>query len=189
MVAETRPEVAARSVAAACLLRPAPFDPVQEFAGLAVEMRSQPAGAFDVQLPEGERACVALGDRLPSVVDMGAATLAGPAIRYARLKADLSLICGLGVSSVPGVASFAKPATFRLAREAGAVRITTDTGLTLDEAWLGGGQRRVQVMALDGTWFDAAFVAPRLSLPDELVREWSRRTERILVDFRIHDDD
>ncbi len=185
LVAEARPSVLVRSLAAACLLRPAAFDPAQEFAGLAVAARPQPAGSFDVQLPQGECAFVALGDRLPSALDMGAATFAGPAIRYARLKPDLNLVCGLGVKSVVGVASFTGPATFQLAREADSVRVTTDRGLTLDEAWLGEGRRHAQVLGLDGRWIDVAAAAPGLSLPDALVREWSRHTERTLVDFRI----
>ncbi len=63
MVFETHPGAGARNLAAVSLLRPMPFDPAEEFAGMAVA--ALPAGDFQIAFPDGENAYVALGEQVP----------------------------------------------------------------------------------------------------------------------------
>jgi hypothetical protein len=63
MVCESQPSAAPRSLAAASLLRPAPFDPAHEFAGLTI--RAEADGTFHVFTPEGEFAHVNLSAFTP----------------------------------------------------------------------------------------------------------------------------
>jgi hypothetical protein len=98
----------------------------------------------------------------------------------------MSKICALGVTQVEGVAVCHEPGTLQLERlPDGEVRITTDAGLTLAESWLGGPMRRASVQALDGSWQDVTSQCGAGELPAALVREWSERNLRTLVEFKV----
>ena len=181
---ESGPRVDPRCLAAVSLVRPAPFDPAREFDGL--EVRTETSDTFRVTLPDGEMAFVAAGETVPTTVTLGRIKFGGAGVRYARLKPDLSEACGLGLTRVAGMASFSGPATFRLTREAGhTARVTTDAGLWLEAEWLGGAARRIEVRTLEDDWIDVTGRCEPNAIPVELVREWSGRNERTLVDFRV----
>src|SRR5207253_2898291 len=125
----------------------------REFDGFSLTV--EPGGQMRAVLPDGTLACVALGDAVPVAMALGGCVLRGQALRFARLRPDLSKICALGVTQVEGVAECRAPGTLQLERlPDGEVRISTDVGLTLAEAWLGGAMRRAAVQALDGSWQD-----------------------------------
>ena len=63
MLYELQASVAARCLASAALVRPAPFDPAHEFAGIKVETESPEI--FRVSLPDGRSALVAPGETTP----------------------------------------------------------------------------------------------------------------------------
>ena len=198
---ETRAAVAHRSLASVSLVRPAPFDPACEFAGIAVSVLS--GDAFQVNLRDEAQAFVAVGDRLPSSVTVGNIEFRGLAIRYAAHSAATGHIAGVGVSQVAGVVQCEGPANLRLVTTEGAVVGTTNAGLTLAEEWLtgithspvhsrgAGVKLTTSVRGLDGAWHD---VSDRCRgdghdngrrLPGEVVREWSERNQQSLVEFRM----
>jgi hypothetical protein len=183
LVCETRASVARRCLAAVSLVRPAPFDPAAEFEG--IEVSALPGDAFNVALPDGALAFVAVGDQLPAAVTVGPVEFSGPAIRYASLASQLERVSAVGVTVVAGVARCDEPAKLRLARADGAVHGTTDSGLTLAQTWLGGPVGSAALRAPDGTWHDVSERCRENRLPSELVREWSDRHQRRLVEFRM----
>ena len=186
MICETQASVARRALASVSLVRPAPFEPASEFAG--IEVTALADDAFQVGLPSGGLAWVAVGDQLSSNVTLGDMSFSGPAIRYARcasVAAGQDQLGGVGIQSVKGVACCERPASLRLVRKESVVCGTTDTGLTLAEAWLGGPARSWALRAPDGTWQDVSQRCGHDSLPGELVRDWSARYQRSLVEFRI----
>jgi hypothetical protein len=184
MVCEARPSVQPRCLASASLVRPTPFDPTQELSG--IQVRGSWEGVFQVSLPNGETAFVALGEGLPQITRLAGTEFKGPGLRYARLAADLSKVCGSGVTQVAGVVELSASGTFRVTREAeSVVRVLTDAGIALADDWVGGAARRAQVTALDGTQIDVSEQCGVNTIPAELVREWSRRNERTLVEFHL----
>ena len=96
-------------------------------------------------------------------------------------------LCALGLTSAPGIVTCAAPATLRLAEDVGGgIRVTTDAGLTLDEAWLLGGPiKSAAVQTPDGEWQDVSEGCPANSVPHALVQAWADRTQRTLVNFRL----
>ena len=207
LVCEAQPGVAARSLAAASLVRPAPFDPAREFAG--IEVATERPESFRVTFPDGEQAFVALGERLPPSAVLGGVEFEGPGVRYARLKSDLlesdrvrarrrpksetsdsisaiSEVCGLGLMRVAGVATLVAPGTFRLVREAGgSIWVTTDTGVSLATEWVGKAAYRLEARTLEGEWVEVGERPEANAISPELVQEWSQRNERTLVEFRF----
>jgi hypothetical protein len=108
-------------------------------------------------------------------------------MRFVQVTRDLNEICGLGVTDISGLATFVEPATFRLKRTSdGTLRVTTDTGFSLADQWLGGHVRRVEAMTLDHQWMDVTANCQSGSVPLQVVQEWSDRNQRTLVDFRIN---
>jgi hypothetical protein len=181
---ESEPSVAARCLAAASLVRPAPFDPAQEFAGIRVETESPEI--FHIRLPNGKAALVAPGETTPKHVTLNGVEAEGRDMRYVQASKDLNEICGLGVTHISGLATFIEPATFRLRRTPdGTIRVTTDTGFSLTEQWLGGQAPRIEAMSLDHQWMDVTANCQSGSVPDPVVKDWSDRNQRTLVDFRI----
>lgn len=183
VVYESAASAAARGVSAASLLRPAPFDPAVELAGLAAV--PDEAGCFRISMPDGE-AVVALGDDLPVALKVGGVQVAGDGLRCVRLKRDLSEVSGIGLQRVDGVLTLAAPGVVRVACEGhGEAHVTTDTGVTLAEAWLGGAASRALVRGLDEVWIELPDWSPGNVISPERVREWSARTERALVELRL----
>lgn len=185
LVFEARPSVAPRNVAAVSVVRPAEFDPAETLAGF--EVSADPRGAcFQIRLPDGGVAVVAPTDTLPLTLTVGGVTIEGEALRYGRVQPEAAGLSGLGVTRVAGVAEFAAAATFQLSRlPAGGAVLLTNTGAALTAAWLGGAARRVEALALNGAWVDVTSQCGQREVPETVVREWARRTERTLVTFRF----
>ncbi len=185
IIHESQASVTARCLASASLVRPAPFDPAKEFAGIRVETESPEI--FRISLPDGRLAFVAPGETTPKRAAVNGIEVEGSHLRYVQLSEDLNEICGLGLTHIAGVATFHKPATFRLKRTPNsAIRVTTNTGFLLTDQWLGGNARCVEALTLDNQWQDVTAHCHSGSIPPQLVQEWSDRNQRTLVDFRIN---
>jgi hypothetical protein len=184
MVYESQASVAARCFAAASLIRPAAFDPAHEFSGIKVEIESPEI--FYVQLADERSAFVAPGETTPRRLTVNGLEMEGTGIRYVQTSQDLNEICGLGVTAISGLATFDRPATFRLKRISERVsRVTIDTGFSLGPAWLRGDARAIEVLALNGQWTDITDQCRADSVPGRVVQAWSEHNQRTLVDFRI----
>jgi len=182
-VCESQPSDIARGLAAASLLRPAPFDPAAELAEIVV--LAPTVDSFNVTLPDGERIFAGLGNIPPKSVQLGDHTIEGNEIRLVRIQPDASALCGLGLSQIAGIAKLAAPGTLALTRAAdGTVHVTTDVGVSLAPAWLAGRPRRIEALTLAGEWAEVEQM-DAATITAELVAQWSRRTERTLVTFRI----
>jgi hypothetical protein len=182
LIFETHASVARRCLASVSLVRPAPFDPAAELAGIAVS--ALPGDAFQVTLPEA-RAFVAVGDQLPPAITVDAVVFSGPGIRYAQVGAGQAGVSAVGVLEAAGVFGCEAPASVSLTRAEGAVTGTTDAGLTLAEAWLGGPARATLLRGPEGDWHDVSERCAGGHLPGDLVREWAERHQRTLVEFRM----
>jgi hypothetical protein len=184
IVYESQASVAGRCLAAASLVRPAPFDPVKEFADIKVEIESPEM--FHVHLPNGGLALVAPGETTPKHVSINGMEVEGGPMRYVHMTKDLNEVCGLGIAQLSGLASFDEPATFRLNRiSENTIRLTTNSGVSLGDLWLRGDVRCVEALNLDNQWIDVTASCSPDSVPSQLVQEWSERNQRTLVDFRI----
>ncbi len=184
-VFETQASAAVRSVAAVSLVRPAPFDPAHEFAG--IEVKPDGFARYQVSLPDGSKAFIALGDNTPRSVSVDGVQIEGEGLRFVKLSADRGEAGGLGVTSIEGIVSFVSPATFSLRREAeGVIYIITNVGASLEADWLGGTIRQVEVLSLAGEWVDVSGQCIGNSVLAARVREWSDRNDRTLVEFRLH---
>jgi hypothetical protein len=184
LVCETRLSAAPRALAAVSLIRPSPFDPAREFAGLVVIALS--AESFQIAFADGEEAFAALGDPPPHSVTLNGIVFEGYGLRYARLSRNTSRITGVGINNVAGIASLSAPGTLRLSKEAGNVaRVMTDTGISLTTEWLGGPARRVEALRLGGEWSDVTDDCRGNVIPPEVVYRWSQKNERSLVEFRL----
>jgi hypothetical protein len=107
-------------------------------------------------------------------------------MRYIRVSSDVNEICGLGITQISGLASFSQPATFRLKRiSESAIRVTTDSGISLDDKWLRGSSRCIETLTFGDQWMDVTAHCQNGSIPASVVQEWSNRNQRMLVDFRI----
>jgi hypothetical protein len=185
MLHESRPSVAARCLAAATLLRPAPFDPASEFAGIKVE--TEDPEIFHVSLPDGRLALVAPGETPPHRGTFRGLEFAGSCVRYIQSTANLDEVCGMGLTSLSGLASFATPGTFRLKRSpTGTIRVTTNTGIALSDQWLGTAAHRTEVQTLDYQWLDVTPNCQQGTIPIQVVQEWQECNQRTMVEFRIN---
>ncbi len=183
VIFETQPGVARRMLASISLVRPAPFDPAAEFAGITVTALA--GEAFQVALPDGGQAFVAVADQLPASVTVAGVTFTGPAIRHAAVSASQDRLAGVGVLEAGGLAQSEAPASLSLARIEGVVSGTTDAGLSLAEAWLGGTARATALRCPDGSWQDVSDRCGGNRLPGALVREWAEQHQRSRVEFRM----
>src|SRR5439155_19323016 len=66
LVSESTSSTASRSFAAATLMRPAPFDPAQEFSGISIQ--AEHGGSFRATFADGSSAFVCLANELPQEV-------------------------------------------------------------------------------------------------------------------------
>ncbi len=181
---ESPASVAGRCLASVAIVRPAPFDPAQEFAGIKVEIESPEI--FRVTLPDGSLALVAPGETTPKRATIHGLEIEGISLRYVQVSNDSNQIAGLGVTHIQGIAFFEKPATFRLKRTSeGKIRVTTNTGISLKDQWLNGQVGCIEALTLDNQWLDVTAQCQSGSIPTQLVQEWSDRNQRTLVDFRI----
>ena len=185
VVCETEARMTARCLASASLVRPAAFDPADEFSGIKVEIEAPEI--FRVSLPDGTMALVAPGETTPTRASLNGLEVEGNHLRYVQTSSDLNEICGLGITHLAGRATFDEPATFRLKRSSnGKLHVTTNTGLSLTDQWLGGPARCIEVRTLDQGWQDVTAQCQGSSIPLRLVQAWSERSQRTLVDFRIN---
>jgi hypothetical protein len=184
VIYESQPSVAARCLAAASLVRPASFDPAVEFAGIKIEIETPEM--FRLSLPDQGMAVVAPGETTPGHVAVNGMDVEGVRLRYVRVSQDRNEIRGLGVTHLSGIATFSEPATLHLKRVSDqTIHLTTNTGIALTNEWLKGEARCVDAKMLDKTWRDITDHCHSNSIPTQLVREWSDRNQRTLVDFRI----
>src|SRR5687768_2081012 len=185
LVYESQADVEARCLAAATLVRPAPFDPAIEFAGINVEIEYPET--FRVTLPDGRQALVAPGESTPKRAVLNGIEIEGRSVRYIQMTSDMNEICGLGPTGIAGIASFSEPSTFRLKRSSnGEIRVATNTGISLTESWLAGPASRIEARALDNQWRDVTARCEGNCIPPEVVREYSERNQRVMVDFKIN---
>jgi hypothetical protein len=185
VVCESQARITARCLASTSLVRPAAFDPANEFSGIKVEIEAPEI--FRVSLPDQKMALVAPGETTPKRASINGLEVEGNQLRYIQASNDLNEICGLGITHLADRATFAEPATFRLRRSSnGTLHATTDTGLSLTYQWLGGWARCIEVHTLDQRWQDVTAQCNGSSIPLPLVQEWSERNQRTLVDFRIN---
>jgi hypothetical protein len=185
VVFESEARMTARCLASASLVRPGAFDPAKEFSGIKVEIEAPEI--FRVSLPDGAMALVAPGETTPKRASLNGLEVEGNPLRYVHASSDLNEISGLGVTHLAGLATFDEPATFRLKRSSnGTLHVRTNTGLSLTDQWLGGQARRIEVHTLDQGWQDVTAQCQGSSIPLPLVQEWSERSQRTLVDFRIN---
>ena len=124
-----------------------------------------------------------LGDVLPETLTVGGLELAGPALRYARVDPGHDELCALGLTHAAGVITCLAATALRLRRLDGGCRVTTGAGFSLAESWLGGPVGAAAVQGLDGAWHDVSQQCAGGQVPEALVREWSRRNQRSLVEF------
>jgi hypothetical protein len=185
LVCESQPSVAARCLASAALVRPGTFNPADEFAGIKVEIET--SEIFRVTLPAGRLALIAPGETAPKRARLNGAELEGKCIRYVQMTEDLNEVCGLGLTRLSGLASFSEPGAFRLRRTPdGVIRVTTNTGISLAEQWLGRPTRRIEALTLDNQWLEVTADCRNGSIPVEVVQQWKERNQRTSIDFRIN---
>ena len=181
---ESEARVTARGLASAALVRPMPFDPAAEFAGIHVE--AEAPEMFRVKLPDQSMALVAPGGTTPKQVNIQGVEVEGDHLRYVRMSRTLDEIQGLGLTQISGIASFSEPATCRLRRMSDeSVQVTTDTGISLSTQWLHGEAHRIEALTLDHQWVDITDQCPIGSIPTQVVKEWSERNQRTLVTFQM----
>ena len=182
---ESQGSVVGRCLASAALVRPAAFDPAEEFAEVNVEIKYPEI--FRLTLPDGSLAMVAPGETTPRQTTVHGLEIHGSGIRFVQVSNDSSEISGLGVTRIAETVSFDQPATFRLRRASeGTIRVTTNTGLSLAQPWLNGKARRIEALTLDKQWLDVTAHCQTGSIPTQVVQEWSDRNQRTLADFRIN---
>lgn len=184
LIYESEASVAARCLASAALVRPRPFEPAHEFDGIKVV--AEYPEIFYINLPDGSSALVAPGETTPKRATVNKIEVEGTRLRYIQATKDSNEICGLGITHIAGIASFSGPATFRLTRGSnGAIRVTTNTGVSLADQWLHGQAHCVETLTLENQWVDVTTHCQNGSIPLQLVQQWSDRNQRTLVDFRV----
>ncbi|HKY54222.1 MAG TPA: DUF2264 domain-containing protein, partial [Anaerolineales bacterium] len=184
IIYESYASVAARCLASASLVRPASFDPAIEFSGIKVDIESPEI--FRISLPDGKSALVAPGETVPKRARVNGVEIEGGRMRYFQISENLDEICGLGLTNIAEIASFHEPAIFRFKRiSESSIRVSTNTGISMNEQWLSGQAQRIEALTLDNQWLDVTAQCQGLSIPLQVVNEWSERNQRTLVDFRI----
>jgi hypothetical protein len=185
VVYEAQASVTARCLATASLVRPALFEPGDEFAG--IEVRVEAPEIFRVRLPGDVHALVAPGETTPKQVSLQGIDLRGPKLRYCQVSANLDEFSALGLTHIAGVAAFDQPAAFRLRRTLDqGIHVLTHTGVHLEDGWMGGPARRIEVRDLDHHWSDVTEDCQHGSIPIGLVEAWKERNQQSMVEFRIN---
>lgn len=171
-----------RMLGSLSLVRPAPFDPQQELAG--VSLLRQENETVDVTFKDGGKAFVALGTRRPDRIQVGGFDVTGASIRYVRIGAGGNHIAGIGLTRIEGIARLTSPGTLWLERHENMVYLSADVGVSIERAWLEGVMGELQVRAPDATWVNVGADAAD-GISQELVTEWSQRTMLQFVEFRF----
>ena len=185
LIYEAQARVEARCLAAASLVRPAPFEPADEFKGIKVETES--SEIFHVTLPDDRLAFVAPGETAPRRIRINGIEMKGTAIRYIQIATNLTEFSGLGITDIVDIVSFSEPASFCLKRAPDhVIHLTTNTGCHLNDEWMGSPIRHIEVKDLDDHWLDVTTSVQNNSLPVELVNSWKEINQRNLVEFRIN---
>jgi hypothetical protein len=184
MLNESQPSDSSRLLASANLIRPEPFDPVQEFSGITATPRSERSLQF--AFPDGTQVFAVLGDPCSTTITLNEIEVEGN-LRFVSIKPKATAFTGVGINNVIGIAWLSRTGTLQLNKEAdGMVLITTDTGVSLATDWLGGQARRVEVRQLGGCWTEVTSQCQGNLIPPDLVERWSNQTQRTLVQFRLH---
>jgi hypothetical protein len=184
LVYESRPSVHGRCLASVSLVRPRPFDPREEFAGIQVEAHLHEM--IRVHLPDHSICLVAPGQTRIDRARLDDIEVRGDSLSYVRLSRDLDEAAGMGVTHVSGIADFETPATFALGRISPAeVRLRTSTGVSVSREWLGRDARSLQARGWDGEWLDVSRRSSATEIPTGLVQELAGCYQRTLVEFRI----
>ena len=183
MVYEAQASVAARCLATAALVRPASFEPTKEFGGIKVETRFPET--FLLTLPDGKEAFIAVGETIPIAPRLQGREIEGEAVRYVQISRGLDEVCGSGPTSISGIAAFSEPGTFRLKRTLDEIRVTTNTGVSIHEAWLARGAQSICVLTSANEWQDVTASCQERAIPRDVVREWTERNQRTLIEFQI----
>jgi hypothetical protein len=184
LVFESWPRAVARSLAAVSLLRPAHFEPPDQFAG--IKAASSEAGVFNLSLPDGELAYIDLRDIPANSVHLGDFDLEGRELRLARLQPDGSQLCAVNLLRVNGLIELERPATIQLRRKKdGQIDLITNSGVTLASDWLGATPSRIQAQSTDGALTDVTRECRQAVFQDEFIQKWSEWNERSLIYFRI----
>jgi len=184
VISESKFNVMPRGLAAVSLVRPAPFDPASEFAGISVS--ADMYGNFKVNLPDGEEIWAGLGFESVNEVEASGYKVTGAGLKVIRGNKQTGSFCGVAISNVAGVAELEAPGTLQLKRASeGVSRVTTSAGLLLANDWLGGTAHKVEAQTLDGKWLDVTGQCQGNRIPSALVREWAKQNERTLVELRV----
>lgn len=184
LVLERVPSRQARCLAAATLLRPAPFEPSKEFAGIQIDAGSD--GSFQLTLPDGESAYVSLANELPSIINIENHAIQGEGIRCVRVNPASGYVLGMGITRITGICELDSSGTFQLKRESdGVFRVTTNAGFRLAAEWLRGTASKIESQALDSTWLDVTDACTENHVPQGVVQEWAKRNDRTLIEFRL----
>jgi hypothetical protein len=184
LVLESWPSAATRSLAAVSLLRPARFDPSEQFAG--IKASSPTAGVFHVSLPDGELAHIDLRDIPADCIHLGDFDLEGTELRLARLRPDGSQLCAINLMRVNGLIELEQPAIVQLRREnEGQIDLITDSGLTLASEWLKALPSCIQVQSTNGELSDVTNECQQAVFRHDFIQKWRERNERSLLHFRM----
>ena len=183
LVIESKVSIKTRSFASLTLLRPSPFDPAQEFEGIQVAADGH--GTFHVTFPDNERAYISLSDAPPAQIELNGVTASGATLRCVWLNSDSGSIIAIGATTLAGICTLDADGTVQLKRTDNSASIITSTGLRVNEKWFGGVASKVEARTLDDSWVDVTNACEKNQLPAALVREWSKRNERTLVEFRV----
>lgn len=183
LVYEAQLSALPRILGALSLVRPAAFDPAQEFGG--VSLHPEENGTVWVNFEDGGKAFVVLGRQLPHRIRLGEMNVEGESLRYVRVRAD-GQVCGIGLTAIEGVVQLSSPGIFSLTRaKDGMVLASTNVGVAPAPGWLQGTIGKLEVRTSDDEWVDAGAPKDADAISPDLVAEWSRRTGRQLVDFRF----
>jgi hypothetical protein len=184
MLNESQPSDSSRLLASASLIRPEPFDPAHEFTGITASARSERSLQF--AFPDGTQVFAVLGDPCSTTITLNQIEVEGN-LRFVSIKPNATAFTGVGINNVIGIAWLSRTGTLQLSKESdGIALVTTDTGVSLATAWLGGQAQRVEVRQLGGCWTEVTSQCQGNLIPPDLVERWSNQTQRTLVQFRLH---
>lgn len=190
IVTEQEMRLGTRHFATASLLRPAPFDPAQELADIAITV--MPDGSFEAQLPDGSAVFCTNANRLPQQVTLGALNATGEGIRALLVSQDGSYIMAAGVNTIASICELERTGTIRLQRIAfNTVHVTTNVGVRLNADWLSVAPANppltgLAVQGAEGSWVELETERAEPVISRAVVNEWSERIERAYLKFRVN---
>lgn len=150
----------------------------------AIDVRTATAGMTEIRAP-GLVAAISFARRPPTVIRLGGRTVRGPGLRIVRTATDGSAIGGERLASVDGVFVLERPGPVSVVRVAGAIEATIESGIRLDEEWMGGAFVRLSARRGAGPFVPVATLAEPGRLPHALVRRLARSAGTRLVTVRL----